>query len=79
MFEESRFENVLKALRVRRGKEWTQARTARLLEISLRTYIGWENGERLPSPRDLKQIAATFQLNDADTDSLFRAASQQPS
>jgi len=51
MFEENRFEGVLKSLRVRRGKVWTQARTAKLLEVSLRTYVGWENGESLPFTR----------------------------
>jgi hypothetical protein len=34
MFEENRFEGVLKSLRVRRGKVWTQAKTAQLLEVS---------------------------------------------
>jgi transcriptional regulator with XRE-family HTH domain len=76
MFEEDRFENLLKSLRVRKGKAWTQAKTAKLLGISLRTYVGWENGESLPSNRDLKNIAATFDLNDANTEILFRAAGQ---
>src|SRR5689334_2451678 len=76
MLEENRFENLLKSLRVRKGKVWTQAKTAKLLGVSLRTYVGWENGESLPSQRDLKNITATFELNDADTEILFRAAAQ---
>jgi tetratricopeptide (TPR) repeat protein len=76
MLEENRFENLLKSLRVRKGKVWTQARTAKLLGVSLRVYVGWENGESLPSHRDLKNITATFELNDADTEILFRAAGQ---
>src|SRR5215472_7792004 len=75
MLEENRFENVLKSFRVRRGKEWTQEKTAQLLSVSRRTYIRWENGEILPSPRDLQTIATTFQLNETDADTLFRAAS----
>src|SRR5215472_15551028 len=71
MFEEERFEDVLKSLRVRRGKIWTQARTAQSLGVSVRTYVRWENGENLPQSRDLKNIAATFELSDAETDVLF--------
>src|SRR5438132_14009658 len=76
MFEEIRFEDLLKSLRVQKGKVWTQAKTAKLLGVSLRTYVGWENGESLPSHRERKNVAATFELNDADADALFRAASQ---
>ena len=76
MLEEHRFEHVLKSFRVRRGKEWTQEEMARQLGVTRRTYVRWENGEGLPLANDLKRIAALFQLNDTDTDALFRAASQ---
>lgn len=78
MFEENRFENVLKSLRVRKGKEWTQAKTARLLGVSRRTYVGWENGESIPSQRDLKNIATTLELNEGDESRLYHAAAQVP-
>jgi tetratricopeptide (TPR) repeat protein/DNA-binding XRE family transcriptional regulator len=74
MFKEERFEDVLKALRVRQGKMWTQAKMAQSLGISLRTYVRWENGESLPQSRDLKNIAATLRLSDTDSEALFRAA-----
>ena len=74
MFKEERFEDVLKSLRVRRGKIWTQAKTAQSLGVSLRTYVRWENGENLPQSQDLKNIAGTFQLSDTETDILFHAA-----
>jgi transcriptional regulator with XRE-family HTH domain len=75
MFKQIPFQDVLKSLRVRQGKEWTQEKTATLLGVSKRTYAGWENGERFPSPRDLQNIAAAFRLNDTETDTLFHAAS----
>src|SRR3989442_2748313 len=78
MFEENRFENVLKSLRVRRGKEWTQKKAAKLLGVSERTYKGWENGERIPPDRDLKNITNLFELNERDEATLYRAAAQVP-
>jgi tetratricopeptide (TPR) repeat protein/DNA-binding XRE family transcriptional regulator len=74
MFKEEPFEYVLKSLRVRQGKMWTQAKMAQSLGISLRTYVRWENGETLPQSRDLKNIVATLRLSDADSEALFRAA-----
>lgn len=62
MFEENRFENVLKSLRVRPGKGWTQAKTAESLGVSLRTYTAWEIGESLPTRQDLHHLAALQKL-----------------
>src|SRR5215469_13863766 len=76
MFEEERFEYVLKSLRMKQGKVWTQARTAQSLGVSLRTYVRWENGESLPHSRDLKNIAALFRLSDTENAALFRAAGE---
>ena len=70
MLEQHRFEDVLKSLRVRRGKVWTQKKTAQLLEVSLRTYVGWENGESLPSGRDQQLIANTFRLSQIEAETL---------
>lgn len=66
MLEQHCFEDVLKSLRVRRGKVWTQKKMAQLLEVSLRTYVGWENGESLPSNKDLQLIANTFRLSETE-------------
>jgi len=76
MFEENRFENVLKSLRVRRGKMWTQAKTAESLGVSLRTYTAWEIGESLPTRQDLRHLAGLLALNESETEILFRAANQ---
>lgn len=78
MLEESKFENVLQSLRVRKGKVWTQVKTAYELGVSVRTYKGWENGERVPDHRDLKNIAALFSLDTEAEAELYRAASQAP-
>jgi tetratricopeptide (TPR) repeat protein len=68
------FENLLTAYRTRIG--WTQPEVAEALEVSLRTYQGWENGERLPSNIMLQRLAILFELNDAEADQLYRAAAQ---
>ncbi len=76
MPEENKFENILKSLRVRKGKAWTQAKTAQALGVSRRLYVGWENGDSLPSQSDLKNVAAMFGLSGEDEDTLYRAAAQ---
>ena len=72
--QEFSFENLLTSYRNRLG--WTQRRVAEKLEVSLRTYQGWENGERLPPQKMLQRIAGLFELNDAEADTLYRAASE---
>lgn len=47
-----------------------------LLSVTLRTYQGWENGERIPSNKWLHRIASFFHLTDAEADVLYRAAAQ---
>jgi len=82
--EASKFENVLQSLRVKRGKSWTQERTAKLLtdydqqEVKSRLYIGWENGEGLPSPENLRKIVAVFGLSQDEEEALYRAAGRVP-
>src|SRR5215469_4862959 len=76
MLEKERFENVLKSLRVKRGKDWTQEETARHLGISRRTYVGWENGESFPSKKALKRLAALFQLDETEAEALFHSTHQ---
>lgn len=78
MLEEDKFDNVLKSFRVRKGKAWTQKKTANLLNVSHRTYSGWENGESVPIHHDLEMIVATFELSEHDTNTLYRAAAQVP-
>lgn len=78
MLEKNKFENVLKSLRVRKGKAWTQQKTAQELGVSRRTYVGWENGDSLPSQHDLKNIVAVFSLSSKDEDELYCAAAQVP-
>lgn len=82
MQEENRFENILKSLRVRKGKAWTQERTVELIaeraDVSIRTYKSWEMGERIPSPEYLKIIVAVFELSQEDADILYRASAQVP-
>lgn len=78
MQEEQRLDNVLKSFRVRKGKVWTQAKTAQELGVSRRLYVGWENGDSLPSQNDLNNIASTFGLGSEDEDALYRAAAQVP-
>jgi len=82
MQEESRFENVLKSFRVRKGKLWTQERTVELIseivDVSLRTYKSWEMGERIPSPEYMKAIVAVFGLSQEDEDTLYRGVAQVP-
>ncbi len=78
MLEESRFDNVLKFFRVRKGKAWTQERTADLLGVSLCTYKGWESGESIPSSEYLKAIVVAFELVEEDKADLYRAAAHVP-
>jgi tetratricopeptide (TPR) repeat protein len=76
--EASKFHNVLKSLRVRRGMEWTQEKTAELLDVKVRLYRGWEYGEFIPSAEQLINIAVKFALSQEDADMLYRAAAQTP-
>src|SRR6266567_2006370 len=71
------FGQLLTSYRTRLG--WTQSEVVDpadplALEVSLRTYQKWENGESIPSNRWLPYIANLFQLNDAEADALYRAA-----
>jgi transcriptional regulator with XRE-family HTH domain len=57
---------------------WTQARIAKALGISLRTYAGWENGERLPSSDDLRNFVAVLELSEEEEKNLYRSRAQIP-
>src|SRR6266702_8367328 len=70
------FENLLKSYRNRIG--WTQSEVAGALEVSRRTYQGWENGERLPPQKMLQHLAILFELNDTESDKLYHAAAYVP-
>jgi tetratricopeptide (TPR) repeat protein len=76
--EASIFHNVLQSFRVRRGKSWTQKETAKLLNVEYGKYIGWENGENIPSREELKKIVAVFRLNQEEEEALYLAAWQAP-
>lgn len=83
MPEKFDFRSLLKSFRVRRGPEWTQAKTAEYLrdkgiKASQRLYTGWENGESLPSSKDLRLIANCFVLNTDEEATFYLAASQSP-
>ena len=72
-----RFEDLLKSYRARIARlGWTQKKVAEKLGIGERTYQGWEGGENIPSNEMLQRIASLFELNDAEADALYRAASQ---
>lgn len=78
MLAENLFGNVLQSLRDRKGKYWTQERTAELLGVSRRTYAKWEDEDdkNIPSSEFLKKIATLFQLSQEDRDRLYLAAAQ---
>jgi transcriptional regulator with XRE-family HTH domain len=80
MLEANSFGNVLKSLRVRRGKLWTQEQTAELLGVSRRTYLKWEDEDdkNIPSAEYLKKIVALFRLSQEERDTLYLAAAQLP-
>ena len=73
------FGHLLTSYRNRLG--WTQqevidSNDPLALQVSLRTYQKWENGESIPSSQWLQRIAILFQLNDSEKDELYRAAAQ---
>jgi transcriptional regulator with XRE-family HTH domain len=67
-------ENLLTSYRTRLG--WTQPKVAKALEVSLRAYQGWENGERLPRNTMLQRLANLFELSNTEANQLYRAAAQ---
>lgn len=71
--------NLIKSYRTRLGlkqEEVANPDTPELLPVALRTYQGWENGERIPSNKWLYRVASFFRLTDAEADELYRAAAQ---
>lgn len=62
-----RFAAKLLAERTRRGggdaRRYPQPQMAELLGTTLRSYQGWEAGERMPRWRNLERIAATLAWN----------------
>ncbi len=78
MSVKNNFGRLLKSLRTKSVTAWTQVSMAEELGISRRTYVGWENGENIPSPEYLKQIVTLFKLNKEDEDALYCAAAQMP-
>jgi transcriptional regulator with XRE-family HTH domain len=69
------FGNLLTSYRTR--VDLTQKTVAEKLHVALRTYQGWENGERLPSDNTmLLHITSLFELNNVEADDLYRAAAQ---
>jgi tetratricopeptide (TPR) repeat protein len=70
------FGRFLESLRVRRG--WTQEDAIAHLGVTRHTYIAWKTGKRLPSPKKLKHIAATFKLSQSDGDEFNRLAKLEP-
>ena len=74
MLKDNEFGRLLESLQVRRG--WRQEDAAAHLGFSTRTYSDWITGKKLPFPEQLKHIAATFKLEQADEDELYRAAAQ---
>jgi transcriptional regulator with XRE-family HTH domain len=74
MSVKNNFSRLLKSLRMNSDTAWTQESIAEALGIKRRTYIGWENGENIPSPEYLKQIVTLLKLNKEDEEALYRAA-----
>jgi tetratricopeptide (TPR) repeat protein len=70
------FGRFLDSLRVRRG--WTQEDAIAHLGVTRHTYIAWKTGQRLPSPKRLKHIAATFKLSQAEEDEFNRLSKLEP-
>jgi transcriptional regulator with XRE-family HTH domain len=71
--------NLITSYRTRLGLKQDEVANPddpKLLSISLRTYQGWENGERIPSNQWLYRIASFFHLEDAEADELYRTAAQ---
>jgi tetratricopeptide (TPR) repeat protein len=71
--------NLIKSYRTRLGLQQNEVADPddpALLPFTLRTYQGWENGERIPSNERLRRIASFFHLTDAEADELYRAAAQ---
>ncbi|HJT55286.1 MAG TPA: FxSxx-COOH system tetratricopeptide repeat protein [Ktedonobacteraceae bacterium] len=85
MSEENSFGALLTYLRkrsklilARQGIGWTQAAIAEALEVSERTYKGWERGERVPDEYYRKKIAELFKLGTEDENRLYREAAHVP-
>ncbi len=74
VLKNNEFGRLLASLHARKG--WSQEDAAAHLVFSPRTYSDWVTGKRLPSSEQLKHIAATFKLNQADEDELYRVAAQ---
>lgn len=72
------FGSVLKSLRYKAGRGVTQKMLWTHLDVSKRTYQGWEMGERVPEPKYLQAIARYLALSEADEIVLYRAAAQVP-
>ena len=51
---------------------WSQARLAKELGVSPRTYAMWEGGESQPSPDDLKNFVAVLKLTEDEEKNLYR-------
>ncbi len=71
--------NLIKSYRTRLGLQQNEVADPddpERLPFTLRTYQGWENGERIPSNERLHRIASFFHLTDAEADELYRAAAQ---
>src|SRR5258706_8622871 len=71
--------NLITSYRTRLGLKQDEVANPddpKLLSISLRTYQGWENGERMPSNQWLYRIASFFHLTEAEADELYRTAAQ---
>jgi transcriptional regulator with XRE-family HTH domain len=47
-------------VRLREGKDWTQAETAQAAGVPYRTYQNWENGNRQPGMGNLISLAKAF-------------------
>jgi tetratricopeptide (TPR) repeat protein len=84
MLEEQNFGSILKSLRTKKGKLWTQKLVIEelherfRLDVSERAYKYWESGKHLPSPECLRALAAVLELNETDEALLYRAAAQTP-
>src|SRR5205814_4783165 len=78
------FGNLLASLRELAGlqqKDMVKKLKANKPRLHENTYRNWENGNNLPSLRDVQEIAKILQLegvDEDDTDKLFKVLSQTP-
>jgi tetratricopeptide (TPR) repeat protein len=73
--------DLITSYRTRLGKlqkEVANPDDPNLLPVTLRTYQGWENGERIPSNKWLYRLASFFHLTEDEANELYRAAAQVP-